>query len=229
MSVGGRTIGVVHTVAPIEDPLSEDDTARLSVIADQVGSRIGMLRVMEATSLQAATDPLTGLLNRRSFEDQAHAVLDQGRMVAVAMGDLDHFKRLNDTHGHEVGDRALRLFARILQGSVRKEDLVCRYGGEEFVIAFPDLSAALAAAALERTRESLVIGLAQGSVPGFTVSFGVADSDDETQLDQLCRTADEALFRAKRDGRDRIELARAPAAPSDPAGDVAADPQRSAR
>jgi diguanylate cyclase (GGDEF)-like protein len=161
---------------------------------------------MSTTTLQAATDPLTGLLNRRSFENRVHAQLRLGRPFALAMGDLDHFKRLNDAHGHGAGDRALRLFARVLRAALRSEDIISRYGGEEFVIVFPDLTAPQAENALRRMQESMLIALADGSVPGFTVSYGVTDTIEGIQLEELTRIADAALFRAKREGRNRVTV-----------------------
>jgi GGDEF domain-containing protein len=104
VSVGGRSIGVLHAVGPDGRPATSVQIARWEAVATQVGSHIGMLRVMSTATLQAATDPLTGLLNRRSFENRVHAQLRLGRPFALAMGDLDHFKRLNDAHGHGAGD-----------------------------------------------------------------------------------------------------------------------------
>jgi diguanylate cyclase (GGDEF)-like protein len=204
VSVAGRSIGVLHAVSDPSRPPDAHQVRRLETVATQAGSRIGMLRVMEATHLQAATDPLTGLQNRRSFENQVHELLRQGRPFALAMADLDHFKTLNDTHGHDAGDRALRLFARTLRSALRADDITCRYGGEEFVIALPDRSAHDARAALERVQEQLLVTLAGGAVPGFTASFGVTHSDAAAGLPDLCRIADTALFRAKRDGRNRV-------------------------
>jgi diguanylate cyclase (GGDEF)-like protein len=204
VSVGGRSIGVVHAASAPGSPHSAGDVARLEAVATQSGSRLGMLRVMTATHLQAATDPLTGLLNRRSFENQAHELLRRNVPFALAMADLDHFKALNDTHGHDAGDRALRLFARTMSTVLRADDLVCRYGGEEFVIVFPERSITEASAALERVQENLLLSLAGGTVPGFSASFGVAHSVDSASLEELCQVADSALFRAKRQGRNRI-------------------------
>ncbi len=122
------------------------------------------------------------------------------------MGDFDRFKTLNDTYGHDAGDRALRLFSNVVRRSLRTDDVVSRYGGEEFVFVFPDKDLQLAREALYRLQQELVVALAGGSVPHFTVSFGVAHSDEATSLEELCRVADAALFKAKRNGRDRIEV-----------------------
>ena len=128
----------------------------------------------------------------------------RGEPFALAIGDLDHFKRLNDTHGHESGDRALRLFARALRSSVRGEDLVCRFGGEEFVVVFPRCTSQAAGGILRRMQEELLVAIAQGNVPGFTVSYGVTDSRQASTLDELVRIADMHLFQAKREGRNRV-------------------------
>jgi diguanylate cyclase (GGDEF)-like protein len=213
MSVGGRSIGVLHAATDPSSPPSLADTTALEAVATQSGSRIGMLRVMEATHLQAATDPLTGLLNRRSFENHAHELIRGAVPFALAMGDLDRFKDLNDTHGHDAGDRALRIFSQTLRASLRADDLICRYGGEEFVILFPHRSTNDAAAALERVQQELLLAVAGGAIPPFTVSFGVAHSDSDPDLGELCRVADAALFRAKREGRDRVVVDRLPRGP----------------
>lgn len=204
VSVAGRSIGVLHSTAAPSEPATTDEVTRLETIATQAGSRIGLLRVMESTYLQAATDPLTGLLNRRSFENQVQELLRRHTPMAVAMADLDHFKKINDSHGHDAGDRALRLFARLLRSTLRSEDLVSRYGGEEFVVAFPGLSTDAAAKALNRVQEALLVALASGDVPPYTASFGISHTNHARSLEDLCRTADRALFRAKRAGRNRI-------------------------
>lgn len=162
---------------------------------------------MERTHLQAATDSLTGLLNRRSLESRAYEMLQRREPFALAMGDVDHFKRLTDTHGHEAGDRALRLSVRTLRSSLRADDLVCRFGGEELVIVLPWRSRTEAAAGLQRVSEELLVAIAKGNVPPFTVSYGVTDSAHGTALDEMLHAADLALYRAKQEGRDRIVVA----------------------
>jgi diguanylate cyclase (GGDEF)-like protein len=204
VSVGGRSIGVLHATATVGEQPNPVEVARLEALATQAGTRIGMLRVMQTTSLQAATDPLTGLLNRRSFENRVQELLQRKDPFTLAMGDLDHFKALNDTHGHDAGDRALRLFARTMRNALRGQDLICRYGGEEFIIAFPELTVTQATGALERVQEELVLALTSGTVPAFTASFGVAQCGDLTSMAELFQIADTALFRAKREGRNRI-------------------------
>lgn len=206
LNVVGRSIGVLHVATHESFAPRRAVIVALESIAEQASARIGMVRVMEQTHLQAATDPLTGLLNRRSLENQTRDLLRGGQRFAVAMGDLDHFKDLNDTHGHDAGDRALRVFARTLQGALRNDDIICRYGGEEFVIVFPGLTAQEASKALERVREALILAIATGSIPTFTASFGVADSDDATGFEELVQVADTALFHAKRQGRNRVVI-----------------------
>jgi len=210
VSVGGRSIGVLHATTTPSAPPVDVEISRLEALATQAGARLGMLRVMEATHLQAATDPLTGLLNRRSFENQVQELVRRRTPFTLAMGDLDKFKALNDTNGHDAGDRALRLFARTVREALRSDDLICRYGGEEFVIVFPGLSLEAAARALGRVQEMLVLSLSAGSVPAFTSSFGVAHSSSGDTLEDVCRVADVALFRAKREGRNRVVVDAGP-------------------
>ena len=207
VTVMGKPMGVLHAPGPDGEPLDREHIAALETIATVAGSRITVLRAMARTQLQAATDPLTGLLNRRMFENQARELLIDQTTGAVAMGDLDHFKALNDTHGHDSGDRALRLFSQTLRSCLRPEDLACRFGGEEFVVVLPRCSTAEATAALERVQEQLVLNLSQGDVPPFTVSFGVAEIGADDSLEGLIQAADAALLQAKANGRNRIVAA----------------------
>ena len=114
VSIMGRTVGVIHATGNLGDEASDEQIQDLATLAKLAGARVGLLRVMAETQLQASTDTLTGLLNRRSFSEQVSSVPHQLYPMAVVMADLDHFKTLNDTYGHETGDRALRLFSRVL-------------------------------------------------------------------------------------------------------------------
>jgi diguanylate cyclase (GGDEF)-like protein len=206
VSIMGRTVGVIHATGQAETNVNDDRIDDLTVLAKLAGARLGLLRVMAETQLQASTDTLTGLLNRRSFSEQYASIPQQLYPVAVAMADLDHFKTLNDTYGHETGDRALRLFARVMRDALRASDIVARYGGEEFAIAFPDCSAVDATRALNNARAHLDAAITVGGLPKFTVSFGITEAEPGEDFAAVLRRADSALMLAKQQGRDRIEL-----------------------
>jgi diguanylate cyclase (GGDEF)-like protein len=206
VSVMGRTVGVIHTTNSIGLPVDDATLEDLQVIANHAGNRLGMLRIMAETQLQAATDGLTGLLNRRAFENgflQMRERSPHGRGV-IAMADLDRFKNINDTYGHETGDRALRVFADTLRTSLRANDLLSRRGGEEFAIVFPDCDVAAASEVIDRVRVQLQLAIREAGLPSFTASFGVTPAFLAEDLDLLLARADGALFEAKRAGRDRI-------------------------
>ncbi len=211
ISISGKTVGVVHATGPDQTQLSDIDADRevryLEITSRRVSERVAMLRAFEKSESQARSDPLTGLLNRRSLENRVHTLQRDGTPYAIAYGDLDHFKVLNDTHGHEAGDQALRLFAWVMRDSVRPDDIVSRYGGEEFVIVFPNCLADDAVAILERLRERLALALTAGHVPSFTASFGVSQSNPLKTFDEIVATADDALLAAKAAGRNRVNLA----------------------
>ena len=208
ITVLGVPTAVLHSVHDPDRPdPSRHDIDRLEGVAAQFGARIGMLRAISQSRLQADTDPLTGLLNRRAFEEHVRDLREAGTEFALAMADLDHFKQLNDTYGHETGDRALRLFARVTRETVRDGDMVARHGGEEFVLVLPRTSVTTAAPVLHRLRSALADALAGAQLPPFTVSIGLVDSTWSDQLDVLLRTADRALMQAKADGRDRVVIA----------------------
>jgi diguanylate cyclase (GGDEF)-like protein len=161
---------------------------------------------------QAHTDELTGLANRRAFVQIGMAASDQARRyhrpLALLMMDIDHFKRINDTHGHAVGDAALRAAAGVLRHAARRADTAGRLGGEEFALLLPETAVAQAAVVAERVRRDVAaIIVPHGNTPvRFTCSVGVAEQTPAVNdLDALLRAADEALYRAKAQGRNRVE------------------------
>jgi len=205
VSFMGRALGVLHATGPDGTPMDGERLEQLTTLATQAGARIGTVRAFEKSQLQASTDGLTGLMNRRTAEGQVRGLMGAGRMLALAVADLDHFKALNDTHGHEAGDRALRHFAQVAHSVLRDNDIVARWGGEEFVIVLPELDRDQAVAVLDRVRERLAES-AGGSHPSFTASFGVTDSTVAESLEALMHVADAALYDAKESGRDRVAV-----------------------
>jgi len=173
---------------------------------------------------QAVTDPLTGLYNRRYLRDflerECLRARRSGANIAAIMIDVDHFKRVNDAHGHEAGDRVLTEIAAVLRRSVRGADFACRYGGEEFVLILPEASADLVrqrAEAIGAAVKQLPIRFRGESLGPTTVSLGVAVfPEDAGDADSLVRRADEAMYQAKEEGRDRVVLARANPAGAEP-------------
>jgi two-component system cell cycle response regulator len=161
----------------------------------------------------AITDPLTGLYNRRYMESHLSSLVAQaaarGKPLTVMVLDIDYFKSVNDTHGHDAGDDVLREFATRVRKSIRGIDLACRYGGEEFVIVMPETDMAVATIVAERLRRRIAserFAIHQGSQAiEVTISVGIAtlDLSDDTAASILKR-ADQALYRAKRDGRNRV-------------------------
>ena len=161
----------------------------------------------------AVRDQLTGLLNRRGFNEQCDKIFALARRrnlpVAIILTDIDKFKTINDEHGHEAGDQALRHFTRLMQVSRRREDVLSRIGGEEFALILPGstLESAIKVADVLRGRVEIAPFTYNGKSIPMTASFGVAtlSAADESMADVIVR-ADTALYRSKRDGRNRVEL-----------------------
>lgn len=161
----------------------------------------------------AVTDQLTGLHNRRYMRVQLEQFVKRSNMggmpVSILLCDIDHFKKVNDIHGHSAGDDVLREFGRRLLENIRPMDLACRYGGEEFVVIMPETTQGLAHAAGERIRhliEEAPFRIGRGDQLSVTMSGGVATvMPPEDTLDALLKRADEALYRAKANGRNIVE------------------------
>jgi diguanylate cyclase (GGDEF)-like protein len=187
------------------------------MFAEQVGLSVANIRLREALRSQAIRDPLTNLYNRRYLEEmmerETRRAVRGEHGLGVLMLDLDHFKNFNDTHGHDAGDTVLRETAAFLLKSVRAEDIVCRFGGEEFVVILPVADVKATQARAERIRSKLreLSVMHQGQSLGtITVSIGVAELPQHgTSPRELLDAADAALYRAKREGRDRVMVAEA--------------------
>jgi diguanylate cyclase (GGDEF)-like protein len=202
--VAGRGAGMVRSLGETGDPDLFRMLQSLTTHANRIGTRLAVIRSMAASEMKAATDPLTGLCNRRALDRRLESLFERRIEFALVIADIDHFKKVNDTHGHEVGDRTLKLFANTLRQMVRGEDLVCRFGGEEFVLLLPAFDAVRAAQVMERVRAELPRITQRGGLPIFTVSAGVVDHSHASTGEDLLRVADELLYRAKGEGRDRV-------------------------
>jgi diguanylate cyclase (GGDEF)-like protein len=204
----GKSLGVLHATSPSAVPFREIVVANLETLAFAAATRTGTVRAFQRTQLQAMTDSLTGLINRRALEIEMHDASSRGGDFAVIVADLDHFKKLNDTLGHQSGDQALRRFGEVLKASLRAEDRGARWGGEEFVVLLVGTLALQAADWTDRVRARLAAELAQNGQPAFTASFGIADSSMGKDSASLLRIADAALYIAKSRGRDRASIGR---------------------
>ncbi len=201
--------GVAVLGLAIRSVLSVGDTRAAALRLD------GALREQERL---AVTDGLTGLYNRRFFEEVLRLEVDRahrlGGQLALLVADLDHFKRVNDAHGHQSGDDVLAEAAARLQRALRDSDVLARYGGEEFVIILPGADAQVALEIAERCRLALSgtpVRVHSGARLDLTGSFGLAClSADAGDVDTLIRSADRALYAAKDQGRDRVVVARGP-------------------
>lgn len=184
----------------------------VAAVAEQIALGLANLSLRAALQARSVRDPLTNLYNRRYLDETLARELSRteraGGELSFMMLDIDHFKSFNDTFGHEAGDAALRQVARILQTTMRADDVVCRYGGEEFAIVMVGTDTDDAATRAQRIRQALADhpfehhGAPLGAV---TVSIGVASFPTHANAARrLVRAADQALFEAKRSGRDRV-------------------------
>ena len=219
LTVQGETLGVFCLVgAPAKRSHHQVSQLQLAVtVIEAIKLSLSNLKLREELRAEAILDPLTGLFNRRYLEEtlprELHRAQRAHSPLCVAMLDLDNFKRFNDTYGHDAGDSLLRELGRLLLGKLRKSDISCRYGGEEFVLVLPDSSAADAKQRMEQIRgqiKELKIPHGEQVLSAITVSAGVAQAEDPApNPSQLLRAADTALYAAKNAGRDRVMVYQA--------------------
>jgi diguanylate cyclase (GGDEF)-like protein len=204
--VGGRLWGALGA-AYRDDVIPVGAEARLERFAQLVSIAISNADAWDRLARQASTDALTGLANRREFDERLASEMARahrhGRRLSLALFDLDHFKRVNDSHGHQAGDDVLVRFARLLAISAREGELVARIGGEEFAWVMPETDEEGAYAAAERAREAIAREVFPG-VGALTVSVGVRSLEDGDTTEELIRDADRALYWAKKSGRNAV-------------------------
>ena len=204
----GEIDGAADDSTPALFGIIQDITAQVAHEAALEEARQRAEDAAAKATIMAETDQLTGIANRRrttfALEEAVRASCDSGRSVAVAMFDIDHFKRINDTYGHQAGDEVLKRVAADAGGELRSADTIGRFGGEEFVIVLPDATAAVAMMVAERVRAAIEAG---GTNPRVTISVGVAELATGEQCESLLNRADQALYVAKREGRNVLRLA----------------------
>ncbi|HXG75031.1 MAG TPA: diguanylate cyclase [Gaiellaceae bacterium] len=211
--VGGNVIGAVLTASPT--PLSEPALDEIEGAVEHVAPVLANLRTLAVAELRAHTDALTGLANRREGVAILHRMCAQalrtGLPLTAVMLDVDHFKRLNDEHGHEAGDEALAAVAAALRSRLRESDAAARWGGEEFLLLLPATEREGGVRLAEDVRETIErLAVASRSFR-VTASLGVAElPSDAIDADGLVRAADQALYDAKRSGRNRVVAAEPP-------------------
>ena len=191
----------------------EELQARLRVGKRMLELQCSLLEARDALAHQATHDPLTGILNRRAILDRLtkellRASREDGRL-SVGMCDIDHFKKINDTYGHQTGDEVLVAFTRCIQAQLREYDCVGRYGGEEFLVIVAGSGEEIPKSLYERLRAEVAgneMKTKTGTV-SITVSIGVAPGTSQSTVDALLAGADAALYQAKSDGRNRVAYA----------------------
>jgi diguanylate cyclase (GGDEF)-like protein len=206
-----EAIGTFTLASDRRHHFGKDVRDMLGIIANQVAVSLENAQMYRKMETMATTDGLTGLTNHRTFQERFAALLERAarhnHRAAVILCDVDHFKRVNDTFGHPVGDEVLRRVARVLGDAVRKIDIVARYGGEEFVIVLEATDLAGAVGLAERIRQDiarLVVDTDKGPLQ-VTMSFGAAAfPDDARERAPLIERADHALYHAKQSGRNRV-------------------------
>lgn len=215
----GETVGLMHLK---KRPGVDNDQffavrklAQMS--AEQISMAVANVRMRDQLQEQSIRDPLTGLYNRRHMLDRLRRLLDlsgeSDRQVHLVYLDIDHFKRFNDTHGHEAGDYVLRAVGEVLENSCSIEDVACRMGGEEFMLIWPNASSEelrKRAESLRKAISDISLKYSDQHLPKITASLGLASAPDHGHFPQtLMRAADDAMYCAKANGRNRIEYSGA--------------------
>jgi diguanylate cyclase (GGDEF)-like protein/putative nucleotidyltransferase with HDIG domain len=211
IDVRGNIWGAVVAARRRNQALPDDAEARLQNLAQLVGMAIDNAEARARLVERADTDSLTGLANHRSFQEGLHREFErstaEGRPLALVLFDLDHFKRVNDAHGHQIGDQVLVEVAQCLRRSARMADIAARVGGEEFAWILTDTDGEAAVAAAERVRREVAsLPVSMPSGVSLTISAGACDLENAASAEELVELADGALYWAKAQGRDATYL-----------------------
>jgi diguanylate cyclase (GGDEF)-like protein len=201
----GRTYGVMCLCTRYGAVPQPELVDLIETLGGQIGVAVENARLFQETKNLALHDALTGLGNRRILDvflekHYSHSKRT-GEPFAIVMADIDHFKKYNDEHGHDEGDRILSSVGRVITESVREMDIAVRFGGEEFIVLAPEADIESARVIAERIRVNIK------KIAGVTISLGVSQYRDNLSAEEIIKKADEALYAAKHNGRDRVEVA----------------------
>ena len=212
-----NVLGVLNVESKGDVPLTENDVNVLNTLAGSVAVAIDNARLHAEVKLMAMTDVVSGLANRRAFDETLYAEITRSsrysQPISLIILDLDSFKEYNDKWGHPAGDIRLREIADLLRSNVRDPDMAARYGGEEFAVILPNTSKGGAIRLAERLCHSAESSAPQksednGPISGYTISLGVATyPDDATSVEELLLVADNAELMAKRLGKNQVYAA----------------------
>ncbi len=205
MIVYNDVVGVINVTNKKKGKeFTDEDVEMLKAVADQAAVAVNKAQLWDL----AVTDSLTGLFVRRYFmvklQEEIHRAERYGKRLSVIMADLDRFKKINDTYGHDAGDRALKTISQFLQKNIRDVDAIARYGGEEFVMLISDADKEAAYCLAQRLRAELA-KVKFEDLPPITISLGIATyPSDSTDIEELIKKADAAMYAAKQKGRNRV-------------------------
>lgn len=212
MVVSGEMIGLLHIEWPEKHQIDLETREFIQNVGELISLSISNIRLRETLRNQSIRDPLTGVFNRRFMEETLEREIPRATRknanIGIMMMDIDHFKKFNDTYGHEAGDVVLQKVTRLVQSVIRKEDILCRYGGEEFIVILPDANQEITLQRAEKIRQEisgLNLEYDKQSLGSITISIGVANFPENGSLgDDVIQAADKALYRAKEGGRNRV-------------------------
>ncbi|AEG00776.1 sensor domain-containing diguanylate cyclase [Methylomonas methanica] len=222
MTAYGETRGIIHLQLPTQSSQETEQEKTFEIIkvlattfANQVALALSNLKLREALQYQSVRDPLTHLYNRRYLVESMERELARAKrnqlFIGVIVIDIDHFKKYNDTFGHDAGDAVLRAFGELLKAQTRREDIPCRYGGEEFVMTLPGIdeeNLLRRGESIRKSAKQLMIEHRDQKLGTITISLGLALFPMHGQtLEQLISAADTAMYQAKKQGRDQVVLA----------------------
>lgn len=216
MVVSGDMIGLLHIEWPEKSIIDNETREFIQNMGEMISLSISNIRLRETLRNQSIRDPLTGVFNRRYMEEtldrEIPRALRKKASIGIMMMDIDHFKKFNDTFGHDAGDTVLQDISKTIQSAIRREDILCRYGGEEFIVILPEANLQITQIRAEQIRQQVHdLELVHDNRPlgSITLSIGIAVyPENGMKGEDVIQAADKALYQAKETGRNKVSAAR---------------------